>query len=166
MWHLEKIKVKEMVKPRKRSCGTVVHWILCSAGESISTDVFDAYSQHAYPIDAFVFMIPLLIPYYKSMPSPTTSPTACLTGFSHLGEVKWRSHCSITSEHYTATWFLLVKVLPCCSFYSLVHIHSSNKIEMQIGEFGWLTFLLASKTYKQNLLKNLNLSYIKSTLLL
>lgn len=38
----------------------MVHYILCSAGKSISADVFDAYSHYAYPIDAFVFMIPIL----------------------------------------------------------------------------------------------------------
>lgn len=117
----------------------MVHYMLCIAGKSISANVFDAYSHHAYPIDAFVFMIPILglILYYKSMPAArSTTPTACLRGFSHLGEVKWRNHCSITNKHYIANLFSLLKVLLCRSFYLLVYIHGSVKnLKCKSGNF-------------------------------
>ncbi len=127
----------------------MVHYILFSAGESIGADVFDAYSHRAYPIDAFVFMIPILcpIPYYKSMPAaPSTTPTARLTGFSHLGEVKWRSHCSFANKHYIANLFPLVKVLLRHSFYLLVYTHSSIKLRCKLGNLADWHFCLGEKS--------------------
>lgn len=115
-----------------------VTWYItwCCADESISSAAFGAYSHHAYAIDD---PHSLLIPYYKSMPSAlSTDPTACLTGFSHLGEVEWRNQCSITNKHYIANLLSLVKVLLCRSFYLLVYTHSSINPRCKLGNLvGW-----------------------------
>lgn len=103
----------------------------------------------------------LLIPYYKSMPAaPSTTPTACLTGFSHLGEVKWRSHCSITNKHYIANLFFLIKVLLGCPFHLLVYTHSSIELRCKLGNLAEWHFCLGEKSVDS---KIKNLFYIKSS---
>lgn len=95
VWHLVGIKFKRHGNHAGETCWKMVHYILSSAGKSRRVDVFDAYAHHAYPIDAFVFIIPhsLLIPYCKSMPAaPTAAPTACLTS--------WRGKEESPLQHY------------------------------------------------------------------
>lgn len=48
--------------------GPAATWLITySAGESISADAFDAYSQHAYSCFCICDPNSALIPYYKSM---------------------------------------------------------------------------------------------------
>lgn len=66
--------------------------------------------------------------------------------FLHLGEVKWRSRCSIANKHYIANLFPLVKVLLRRSFYLLVYTHSSIKMRCKLGNLADWHFCLGEKS--------------------